>query len=304
MAETVDVGIRLALYLDLMLIFGLVSFVAYAVPASAKGNLPMLPRIIGFGALAGAALSGLSLVVVTAAMSGIPLKEIDAATVETVATATATGIAGVVRILALLLLATIAASTGGTRFACGAMIACGGVAVASLACLGHGAADDGMAGMLHIGADIIHLIAASVWLGALAGLSLMLFTPVIRFDAGHRQRSHKALADFATVGSVVVGLIVLTGAVNSWFLVGPGNALSLGTTGYGQLLLAKLGLFAAMLVLAASNRFRLTPALAAADDTGAAIRALRISLAFEVFCAVGVVALVAVLGTLAPPVSG
>lgn len=116
---------------------------------------------------------------------------------------------------------------------------------------------------------------------------------------------HCALRGFAGVGSVLVAVLVASGLVNSWFLVGPTRIPDLWTTPYGQLLSLKLGLFAGMLLLAAVNRFRLTPALAAAVNgpgrsTHAALKSLRRSLMVETALAGLVVGLVAWLGTLAP----
>jgi putative copper resistance protein D len=100
---------------------------------------------------------------------------------------------------------------------------------------------------------------------------------------------------------------VITGLINSWLLVGAANLAALVTTLYGLLLLAKLVLFAAMLGLASLNRFRITPAfqrsIAMADHDGTLV-ALRVSLAVETACLIGFLALVAWLGTLAPPASG
>ena len=62
-----------------------------------------------------------------------------------------------------------------------------------------------------------------------------------------------------------------------------------------------------MLWLAASHRFRLTPALGAALEQGDAASAaftLRRSLVVETVLALAILALVAWLGTLAPPISG
>ena len=104
----------------------------------------------------------------------------------------------------------------------------------------------------------------------------------------------------------MVGTIVVTGLVNGWMLVGIGNVATLPAILYGQLLIAKLALFVAMLALASLNRFRLTPAFErsiAADDHGRALAALRTSLALETACVVAVLGLVAWLGTLAPPAS-
>ena len=101
----------------------------------------------------------------------------------------------------------------------------------------------------------------------------------------------------------MVAVIVASGMVNAWLLVGPAGVASLPGTLYGQLLLCKLALFAAMLGFAAANRYRLTPALLArieAEDHDGALAALRISLALETACAAIVLALVAWLGTLEP----
>src|SRR3546814_14624105 len=72
----------------------------------------------------------------------------------------------------------------------------------------------------------------------------------------HIHLSHRALDGFARIGSIVVGLLILSGVVNSWILVGPSRLGSLFTSLYGALLTAKLLLFGAMLILAAANRFR------------------------------------------------
>jgi putative copper resistance protein D len=79
---------------------------------------------------------------------------------------------------------------------------------------------------------------------------------------------------------------------------------SLGSA-YGQLLLAKLALFALMLALAGANRWRLTPALATAASAAdanheAVLSALRRSLIVEASAALAILALVAWFGTLEP----
>src|SRR3546814_5555498 len=59
----------------------------------------------------------------------------------------------------------------------------------------------------------------------------------------------------------MVGLIVVTGFVNGLFLVGLDNVMRAASGLWGQLTLAKIALFLGMLVMAAANRFRLTPGL-------------------------------------------
>jgi len=150
------------------------------------------------------------------------------------------------------------------------------------------------------------LLAAGAWTGALLGLILLVTRPAPRVDGPHLALTHRALHGFGTVGTIVVATLAVTGLINAWLLVGPGNIPALATTLYGQLLLAKLALFAAMMGLAALNRFRLTPrfetSIAAANHR-VALGTLRRSLAVEAGCAVTILALVAWLGTLEPPVS-
>ena len=188
----------------------------------------------------------------------------------------------------------------------GIVMLCGAVAIGTLAWTGHGAMDEAASGWLHLGADILHLIASGAWAGALLGLILLVSRPAARVDAAHLQLTHRALHGFGATGTIMVGAIVVTGLVNAWLLIGPGNVLTLGTTLYGRLLLAKLALFVAMLGLASLNRFRLTPSfersIAAADHRGA-LRTLRLSLAVESATIVTILALVAWLGTLEPPAS-
>src|SRR3546814_1700672 len=85
-------------------------------------------------------------------------------------------------------------------------------------------------------------------------------------------------------------VIAATGLINSQMIVGAENLGRSLSSPYGQLLLAKLALFALMLAHAAANRWRLTPALAAAagedaesvdSDPDAALGAMRRSLVSE-----------------------
>ena len=115
---------------------------------------------------------------------------------------------------------------------------------------------------------------------------------------------YRALHGFAGVGSASVAVLVLSGLVNSWFMVGPDRIAGLLSTPYGLLLTGKLVLFALMLVLAAANRFHLTPDLGSALDDpeylGPAISRLKRSLVMETLLALGLLALVSIMGTLAP----
>jgi putative copper resistance protein D len=123
-------------------------------------------------------------------------------------------------------------------------------------------------------------------------------------DAIHLARTHRALHRFGTAGTAVVVTLFITGLINGWLILGPSGLVGIMSSFYGQILLAKLALFAAMLGLAALNRFRLTPSFAVSIGNGdhfAALAALRWSLAIETSWIVLVLGLVSWLGTLAPP---
>ena len=173
-----------------------------------------------------------------------------------------------------------------------------------LAWTGHGAAGEGTAGTGQLIADIIHLLGAGAWFGALIALSIMLFRSVASVTEEYLHLNHRLLKEFSVAGTVIVALVFGTGVVNSWMLVGPQNVLNLFDTLYGRLLAAKIALFGLMLALAAANRFTLTPALEHALQGGgvpSALAKLRKSLIIELSLAVIVIALVAWLGTLQPP---
>lgn len=171
--------------------------------------------------------------------------------------------------------------------------------LAALAWQGHGGAEIGTAGLIQSTADAGHIAAAAAWIGALPPLALLLR------DAGERLEAftvaYDATAAFSTLGIVCVLMLLVTGGTNAWFLVGSLPAL-IGTP-YGQLLLVKLLFFAALVAIAAANRFHLLPRLASTSatlDKRAAINRLRRNALIEAFLGIGVIAVVGVLGTLVP----
>ena len=174
----------------------------------------------------------------------------------------------------------------------------GAIGLDALAWAGHGAADEGLAGLAHTTADVIHLLAVGVWLGALLVLLFQLFDCTRDVEALHR-----ALRGFSGLGSIVVGVILATGLLNCWFLFGIDQVTGLATSPWGRLLLLKVALFAVMLGFAAANRFWLTPRLAAAPatDPRPALDALRWSVALESATGLTVLGVFAAIGILSPP---
>jgi len=298
------VAIRLALYGALGLLFGIPLFGLYGL--SGKVRCDMLPVAIPCATLAagGLLLGLLGFAMVAASMSGTTLTDLDPAVVKMLLTQTGMGWAFLGRTVALALAFTIALRGGPVSTHQLVLLASfGAIAVATLAWSGHGVASEGALGLLHLGGDIVHLLAASAWLGGLAML-LLLVMPQPSLSTERVHAAHAALAGFSMTGSIIVGLIAATGLINGAFLVGPGNVATLGHTRYGQLLLVKLLLFGGMLGCAALNRYRLTPRLANAveqEEPARALIALRRSMAVETSLAIAVLGVVSWLGTLEPP---
>jgi putative copper resistance protein D len=279
--------LRWALYADLGLLFGMPLFGIYSTGAERVPRKLLLAL-----AVAGIALTLASLQLTAAAMADAPPRQIDPQLLGMVAGQTAFGMAALIRLAVLTALMVIALTAAvGDRLAA----VLGGGALLTLAWGGHGNSTPGASGVVHIAADMIHLLAAGTWLGA-----LVMF---LRLIAGEPEVCYGALKRFAAVGTVTVIALAASGLVNAAFQIdldqrgwGPPNL-------YERLLLLKLVLVGGMFMFAALNRFQLTPRLGVqggAIGIGAARRALRWSISLEFALAIAVLALVAWLGTLDP----
>ena len=178
---------------------------------------------------------------------------------------------------------------------------CGAIALATLAWTGHGAMDEGSRRYLHFTSDIVHLLGAGSWLGALAAFALLLRSTHLTGDLQIRLLA-RTLTGFESAGTLIVATLAITGIVNYLMVVGPAFETLTSST-YGALLSLKVFLFAGMLVFAAVNRFHLSPLLERsiqADTHIVAINALRRSMILELSVAVIIMGLVAWLGTLSP----
>lgn len=247
---------------------------------------------------------GASALAQTALMYGESAAAFRAADIASVLLETGIGRGLATRLALTLLMAALLALQMSARKTWRAGVIVGALIAASFAWTGHGAATEGTGGFVHLASDIVHMLAAAVWLGALVPL-LVLIARARRPGAlpAEGQLAYDSLEGFSGVGSVVVALIVLSGAVNGWFLVGPASIGALPDSLYGKLLLAKLGLFSLMLALAFANRFWLTPALGRglAGGSGNPLRALRTSVLLETVAGLLILALVSALGMLMPP---
>lgn len=175
----------------------------------------------------------------------------------------------------------------------------------ALAFSGHASAGSDMEGWVHLGADVLHLVAAAAWLGSLLPLALVLDAACANGDEVSIAVARIATQRFSSLGIASAGTLVITGIVNSWILAGSIDALI--NTDYGRVLSVKLLLFLAMLSIAAVNHLRLTPALPREgreierEDAGSAVfRQLRNNTLIEALLGLIILYLVGILGTLPP----
>lgn len=282
--EGAAVVLRALVYLDLLLLAGLLLCTRRTAPGDVSA--PVIAGLAGAGAI----LAIAQLVVTALAMTGGDTAVLDAPMLRFIAFETSAGLSAIVRFLCLAVLAALAARAVRSR-ALHAVLAL--AALAALAWTGHAGASEGTTGTFHRTADILHLLAASAWLGTL----------VLLFFALARSRTATsdliaALRRFAVTGTLIVGTLLVTGVVNLWAIAGVDSLPALAASDYGRVLGLKLLLFGAMLGFAGFNRWRLTPRLEVASRS--AMGGLRTSVTLETLFAIGVILAVALLGTLSP----
>ncbi len=305
--EWLNVLVRFLLYLDLMLVFGLPLFVGYSLRGSELRS-PVASRLIGWTAAAGIAgmvLSAIGMAVMAKAMTGAAsYSELTAHVFEMMITGTAFGVAWAGRLIALTLdITAVIALRKWPRVRLPVLGITGAVALSTLAWAGHGAMDDSAGAaihLFHLSVDIVHLLAAGAWIGAL--VAFVLLGRAVQDGIASLALLARTALDFARLGSIIVVTLIATGVANYWLIAGL-PSIAAARAPYGALLLAKLALFSTMLGMAALNRYRLVPRLASeihSTTTYGAVRALRRSLLAELAIGVVVLMAVALLGVLSP----
>jgi putative copper resistance protein D len=172
-------------------------------------------------------------------------------------------------------------------------------AAGALAWAGHAAAVE-PSGRLALAGDLVHLVAAGVWLGALAPLVALLRAAATQAGADGRPYAVLVVRRFSHLALVAMLTLIATGLWNTWMQVG--DLPSLIGTRYGWLLLVKLALLVPILALAAVNRRRLVLALSgeAATVGRPAMTRLARFVSFECLLALAIVAVVVALGVTPP----
>ena len=305
MGDPVTIALRFALYVDLIMLFGLALFGLYSLKGQERvsGAVFNFESILVWAALIGILLSVAAMLQMAKVMSGVSsFFEIHRHILEMILAGTDVGLTWIVRVAALVLAAIAALfNRRAPTLSLLAVSALGAIALASLAWTGHGAMDEGILRYVHFTSDIAHLLGAGGWLGALVAFVLLLRSKKLEGEQ-HLRLLSRTLTGFETAGALIVISLTVTGIANYVLIIGPEIGGLVKST-YGFLLTIKVALFFAMLVLAAANRYHLSPLLDRSLQTGSyapAINALQRSIILEFAVAIVIVSLVAWFGTLSP----
>ncbi len=274
------VGAKAAGYAAALLAMGGVLFVAAFRRIADAGVLRLARRLAAGAALVGLAVLAVRFGIRAARISGMGWEGATDPTMLGFVWQSPLGAAAIWRGLGEAAILAVLLPGAGLWVALG-----GAVAVAvSYAQVGHTLGDPRAVLVLLL---VPHLLAAAFWVGALA--------PLRRAAGGIGGAD--LLHRFGTVAVGIVAGLALAGSGLAWLLSGSISAL-LGTA-YGWTLLGKVVVVSALLGLAALNKLRLVPALAAGDPP--APPALRRSIALEGAAVALILVATAALTTLTTP---
>lgn len=278
-ATTGTAALRFLLSLALVASVG-----AAIIPAFASRSAPE-PRLRRFGVAS--AILTLPLALLFLGFHGLDLMALAVADMLTPAPWRAAAASPVARTAALSVLAamTAGAALSRPRQAPALAVLAWALAAMSYAASGHAVAAPPQ--ILSTIAVAIHAAAMIFWTGALAPLLMALRGP----DAAIRLRR------FSTIAIGMVVALVLSGAM--LVAAQAGDPAALIGSDYGRVLGVKLALAALLLGLAALNRLRLTPALAAGKPGAGA--AMARSIRAEIALAILILALAALFRLTPPP---
>lgn len=183
--------------------------------------------------------------------------------------------------------------------------------MAAIAWTGHAASTPDGEGVVHLAADVAHLVAAAAWIGGLVPLALLLVAAQ-RGEIDHRADDRASawarfarvmVENFSLLGMFSVAALLASGIVNATILVGTFDVLLV--TDYGRLLTLKVALFVLMLAFATINRVALLPRIASVapgEPHAAVLHRLTRSCVIEIALGLAIFAVVGALGTLHPAI--
>ena len=153
--------------------------------------------------------------------------------------------------------------------------------------------------------DVLHVLAASIWVGGIAMIVFALSRATRPLEPPARTRVLlEVLGRFSPLALAAVVTLAVTGIVQAYIDVRSLNALT--HTTYGELVLLKTGLLGLLIGLGAVNRERVLPtlrrALAGGSSPGAVGRLLRDTTRGELATMAAVFGVTAALVSFAPPI--
>jgi copper resistance protein D len=281
--DALVIGLRAVTFVALFQAAGAALFLALYEPYVARASADRLRAWARIAALVALVAAVLHYVLTPARMAGDFGSTFDPA-LESLLLRSSSGGAHIVRVvgLAILLLSLDRASRLNTWAACGGAA----LALLSFVLMGHTVIHDQrwiLAPLL-----LIHVVVAAVWLGALAALYLA------AEDTG--TGSGALVTRFSAHATRAVPAIFTCGLVMSVLFIRSFAELA---TPYGAMVLGKSFAFAALMGLAAQNKWRFGPRLLAGD--AAAVPALRRTIAVEWVLIAAVLVATAVMTSLYAP---
>lgn len=304
MGELTEQVLRFAHYVLLLGLFGWTAFRLVRLRrldwvSKDEGKVALI-----FVAICAPLVSFALMLVSIAAMMGAPIASLDWPMIEVMIVGTDMGMAFLIRLALLLIgLCALLASRAGRPTSLIAATSFAG-ALLTLSWSGHAAATEGGLGLFHRMNNGVHLLATSLWLGA---ISWFLFLTL----KAHRQPDLipafsllRVMHAFAPLGVGLVAAAALTGMINAQLIFGLENGAAVLTTPYGILLVAKVTLVGIMLAFGTHNasigRRGVLDQCRESSEPLVALSRLRRSLAGELMLVVGVICLIAVLGMMSP----
>src|SRR5690349_12589079 len=118
--------------------------------------------------------------------------------------------------------------------------------------------------------DWLHVLAASLWIGGLAALTLAVFPAAPEATGGALTR---ACARFSRLAAWSLAVVALSGVYSAWVQLP--DVAAFRDTPYGRVLLAKIAVVIALVALGATSRYTLLPRLAGTPARSVVARGVR-----------------------------
>jgi copper resistance protein D len=281
---------RFVHYAATLQLFGVTVFYVVLMPAQSRPALERPLRAIAIGSAAVTLVSGVLWLLATAAgMGSGPSDAINPTVVGTVLTRTGFGQVWGPRLL-------LAAAALGLTFVPGLVAWRSALLVSvavlgSLGLVGHAATGTGLILLVNETSQVLHVLSSGFWIGAL--LPLLFLLRLFRDDA-HAPHADAALRRFSGLGHIAVALLVGTGVLNTWLILG--SRLEWGSL-YVQLLGIKVAIAGGMVVLALVNRYVFMPRI---PHGGPGATQLARGTVAEFVLSAAILGLVSIIGMISP----